>query len=93
MDWSTHSFFQGNKLDCVDGMLDMSTIRDQSQDLLNNWEKHYPASNFKPCKEFQGVYANQPANQQIQKSQLQRVPLIKKLVKTFERDVLDVCRV
>jgi hypothetical protein len=70
-DQSTSSLSQGNKLDCVDGMLDTSTIRDLSQDLLNKWDKHCPASNFEPFKAFQGVYINHSANQQIQKSQFQ----------------------
>ncbi len=43
MDWSTCSLSQGNKFDYVDGMLYMSTIRELSQDLLNYWDKHYPA--------------------------------------------------
>jgi hypothetical protein len=79
MDWSTCSFLQG-----IDGKLDMSTIREPSKDLLNNWNEHYPAFNFRACKAFQGVDVHQDANRQIQKSQFQQVSLIKNLVKTFE---------
>jgi hypothetical protein len=54
-DQSTCSLSQVSQLDCVNGMLFMSTIRDLSRDLLNDWDKHYPASNFKSCK-YSRVY-------------------------------------
>ena len=47
-----------------------------SQDLLNNWDEHYPLSKFKLCKEFQGLKINPDAIRQIKKSQFNQVPLI-----------------
>jgi hypothetical protein len=84
VDWHTYSFLQVKTSDYVHGILDLLTIIELCQDLLNNWDEHYLVSQFKPCKEFQGLKVNQDANQQIQKSQFNQVPLIKKLVKTFK---------
>ncbi len=84
VDWHTHSFLQVKTSDYVHGILDLETIMELCQDLLNNWDKNYPVSQFKPFKEFQGLKVNQDANWQIQKSQFNQVPLIEKLVKTVK---------
>jgi len=62
----------------------VSTIKELSQDLLNNWDEHYPLSQFKPCTDFQGLPVNPDAKRQIQNNQFNQVPLIEILVKTFE---------
>jgi hypothetical protein len=84
MDQSTCSVSQGNKTNWVTGKLDMSPISDLSQDLLNFWDKNYPASVFKPCKAFQGLNVNPSANQKIEKKDFQWLPLIQKLVDHFK---------
>jgi hypothetical protein len=84
VDWHTCSFLQVKTSDYVHGILDLETIMELCQDLLNNWDEHYPVSQFKPCKEFQGLKLNQDANRQIQKSKFNQVPLIEILVKTVE---------
>jgi hypothetical protein len=80
MDRSNCSVSQGNKTNWVTGKLDVSTILDLSQDLLNHWDKNYPASVFNPYKVFQGVNKNPSANQKIEKKEFQWLPLIQKLV-------------
>jgi hypothetical protein len=84
MDWSTCSLSQGNRTNWLTGKLDMHTISDLSQDLLNHWDNNYPASVFKPCKVFQGVNVNPSANRKIEKNDFQWLPLIQKLVENFE---------
>ena len=84
VNWHTRSSSQVNTSVYVDGLLDVLTIKELSQDLLNNGDEHYPQSQFKPCTNFQGLPVNPDANRQIQKSQFNQVPWIEILVKTFE---------
>ncbi len=84
VNWHTRSSSQVNTSVYVDGILDVLTIKELSQDLLNNGDEHYPQSQFKPCTNFQGLPVNPDANRQIQKSQFNQVPWIEILVKTFE---------
>ncbi len=62
VDPHTRSFLQIKTSDYIHGILDLETIMELCQDPLNNWDKHYPVSQFKPCKEFQGLKVNQDAN-------------------------------
>jgi hypothetical protein len=73
-----------NRTNWVTGKLDIHTISDLSQDLLNLWDNNYPASVLKPCKAFQGVNLNPSAHWKIEKNVFQRLPLIQKLVDHFE---------
>jgi hypothetical protein len=80
----TRSSSQVNTSNYLHGSLDVSTNKELSQDLLNNWDEHYLLSQFKPCTDFQGLPVHPDANRQIQRNQFNQVPLIKILVKTLE---------
>jgi hypothetical protein len=70
--------------DVTRGHLDMSTLFELRDDLINNWDIHYSNPKYCPCKHFSGGPVDRTSNRQIYKEYFTQVPLLKNLVDTFE---------
>jgi hypothetical protein len=75
---------KGEGNDCTQGHLDESTLVELRDDLINNWDIHYSNPNYWWCKNFSGGPVDRMSNRQIYKKHFTQVPLLKKLVDTFE---------
>jgi hypothetical protein len=64
--------------------LDESTLVDLRDDLINNWDIHYSNPNYQPCKNLSDGPVDRTSNRQIYKKDFTQVPLLKKLVDSFE---------
>jgi hypothetical protein len=75
---------KGEGNDVTRGPLDKSTLLELRYDLINNWDIHYSNPNYRPRKNFSGGPVDRTSNRQIYKKHFTQVPLLKKLVDTFE---------
>jgi hypothetical protein len=75
---------KGEDNDVTRGYLDKSTLLELRDDLINNWDIHYSNPNYQPCKNFSSGPVDRTSNRQIYKKHFTQVPLLKKLVNTFE---------
>jgi len=66
------------------GCLEPSTLTDFRDDLIENWDTIYGHTNYRPCKKFSGGTVDRATNRQIYKKHFHELPLLKKLVDTFE---------
>jgi hypothetical protein len=66
------------------GCLDVSTLTELRDDLLDNWETLYSHTNYCPCKKFTGSPIDRASNRQTYKKHFHEVPLLNNLVDTFE---------
>jgi hypothetical protein len=64
--------------------LDESILLELRDDLINIWDIHYSNPDYRPCKNFSGGPVDRTSNRQIYKKHFTQVPLLKKLMDTFE---------
>ncbi len=75
---------KGESNEINQGHLDKSTLVELRDDLINNWDIHYSNPDYQLCKNFSGGPVDRKSNRQISKKHFAQVPLLKKLVDTFE---------
>jgi hypothetical protein len=80
-----NTFSRGVECDFISGALKKEQLNKLTKQAINNWNRAFPVSQFKPCPHFQYQDVDPESNQQILEwEDFNKVQLIKKLAHTFE---------